>query len=61
VIVWTAGVAAYGAFVFSVLFGMALASTGSPNAFFFGAAAFYLANVVLNWWYYTRRGAEKPC
>jgi NNP family nitrate/nitrite transporter-like MFS transporter len=61
VIGWTAAVAAYGPFFFSVLFGVALAQTGSPNAFFFGAAAFYLVNIAINYWYYQRHGAEKPC
>ncbi|MCL5942953.1 MAG: MFS transporter [Actinobacteria bacterium] len=61
VIGWTAAVAAYGPFFFSILIGTAIARTGSPNAFFYGAAVFYLVNIGLNWWYYTRRGAEKPC
>lgn len=61
VIGWTAAVAAYGPFVFAVLLGLAIARTGSPNAFFFGAALFYLANVGINYWYYNRKGAEKPC
>jgi MFS transporter, NNP family, nitrate/nitrite transporter len=61
VIGWTAAVAAYGPFFFSVLFGVALAKTGSPNLFFYGAALFYLVNIGINWWFYTRPGAEKPC
>ena len=61
VIGWTAAVAAYGPFFFSVLLGVAIARTGSPNIFFYGAAVFYLINIVVDWWYYTRKGAEKPC
>ncbi len=61
VIGWTAAIAAFGPFVFSVLFGKIIEATGSPTAFFYGAAVFYLINIWINWWYYTRKGAEKPC
>ncbi len=61
VIGWTAAIAAYGPFVVSVLMGAAIASTGSAIAFFIGAAIFYALNVALNWYYYARKGAEKPC
>ncbi len=61
VIGWTSAVAAYGPFLFAALFGMVIASTGAPTAVFLGAAVFYLVNCGLNWWYYLRRGAEKPC
>jgi NNP family nitrate/nitrite transporter-like MFS transporter len=61
VIGFTAAIAAYGPFLVSILVSAALASSGSPNAFFYGAAVFYALNVGLNWWLYTRKGAEKPC
>jgi NNP family nitrate/nitrite transporter-like MFS transporter len=61
VIGWTAAVAAYGPFIFSVLLGFVSARTGSPTLFFFGIAAFYAINAWINWWFYTRKGAEKPC
>ena len=61
VIGWTAAIAAYGPFVFSVTIAAVIASTGSPTAFFLGAAAFYVVNVAINWWYYVRPGAERPC
>lgn len=57
---WTAAVAAYGPFVFAALIGVAIGQTGSPNVFFYGIAVFYAINIWLNWWYYTRRGAEQP-
>ena len=59
VIGWTGAVAAYGPFVFSTLLSLAIAQSGSPKPFFYGAAAFYLANIALNGWYYMRPGAEK--
>ena len=57
---WTAAIAAYGPFLFSTLIGVSITNTGSPMAFFFGAAAFYVIATAINWWYYTRPGCEKP-
>jgi NNP family nitrate/nitrite transporter-like MFS transporter len=61
VIGWTAAIAAYGPFVFSVLIAAVISASGSPMPFFIGAAAFYAVNVGINWWFYLRRGAERPC
>ncbi len=61
VIGWTSAIAAYGPFVFSVAFGAIIARTGNGTAFFYGAAVFYALNLMLNWWFYARRSAEKPC
>lgn len=61
VIGFTAAIAAFGPFLFSVLVGWVIASTGSPVPFFYGVAVFALVNVGLNYWYYQRRGAERPC
>lgn len=57
---WTAAVAAYGPFIFSILIGWLISSTGSANYFFIGSAFFYLIATFINWKYYTRKGAEKP-
>ena len=54
-------IAAYGSFLFPVLFGWALTSFGTPNMAFYIFFGFYAFCLVLNWWYYTRPGAEKPC
>lgn len=61
VIGWTAAIGAYGPFVFSVLIGAIIGSTGYATVFFYGIAVFYAINVLLNWYYYARKGAEKPC
>ncbi len=61
VIGWTSAIGAYGSFIVPMLFGWAISSYGSPNVAFLLFAAFYAANLVLCWWYYARRGAEKPC
>ena len=58
---WTAAVAAYGPFVFSLLLGAVIARLGNPNAFFYGIAAFYAVNIWINWWYYTRKNAPMRC
>ena len=50
----------FGFFV-PILLGRSIASTGSPNAALFGFAAFYALCLALNYWYYWRASAEKPC
>jgi NNP family nitrate/nitrite transporter-like MFS transporter len=55
VIGWTAAIAAFGPF----LFGIGLASV-PPVAFFLGWAAFFALCVLLAWYFYARRGAERP-
>lgn len=58
---WTAAIAAYGPFIFSSLIGAVIGATGGPTGFFVGIAVFYALNIVVNWWFYARKGAEKPC
>ncbi|MBS4024935.1 MAG: NarK/NasA family nitrate transporter [Clostridia bacterium] len=60
VIGWTAAIAAYGPFIWSVLIGVAIARTGNPIPFFYGIAVFYVLATAINWWFYNRPGAEKP-
>ncbi len=57
---WTGAVAAYGPFLFSSLIGMSMSRTGSPAAFFWGLIVFDVIAVGINWYYYTRRGCERP-
>ncbi len=54
VIGWTSAIAAFGPFVFGVIF----ASTDPVN-FFIGWATLALAGVIITWWYYSRKNAEK--
>lgn len=61
VIGFTAAVAAYGPFVVSVMIGQSINLTGGVTAFFLVAAAFYVVNLIINWWYYARAGAEAKC
>jgi NNP family nitrate/nitrite transporter-like MFS transporter len=61
VIGWTAAVAAYGPFIFSILIGTVISATGNPTAFFYGLTAFFAFATAINWWYYARQGCERPC
>jgi len=61
IIGWTAAIAAYGPFACGLMLGYAYDWFGSFNAFFYWAAIFYLVCIIINWWYYARSGAEKPC
>ncbi|MCC7428352.1 MAG: NarK/NasA family nitrate transporter [Alphaproteobacteria bacterium] len=61
VIGWTSAMAAYGPFAFGMLLGQSFAFFGTPNAFFYWAIVYFAVCLGLNWWYYARRGAEKPC
>ncbi|UDF34464.1 UNVERIFIED_ORG: MFS transporter [Shinella sp. XGS7] len=54
---WTSAVAAYGAFIAPVLIGQQV-KAGTPQTAFYGFAVFYAVCLVLNWWFYLRRGAE---
>lgn len=57
---WTAAVAAYGPFIFSALIGMMIAMTGNAKGFFSGWIVFCAVATAINWWFYTRKGCERP-
>jgi NNP family nitrate/nitrite transporter-like MFS transporter len=61
VIGFTGAIAAYGPFIFGMLFGWAFGTFGNPNVIFFGLAAFFAFNVIMNWQMYARKGAAAPC
>ncbi len=56
---WTGAWAAYGPFIFATLIGVSISSTGAPVAFFIGLLVFYVIAAIIQWWYYTRPGAER--
>jgi NNP family nitrate/nitrite transporter-like MFS transporter len=56
---WTGAWAAFGPFVWNVLIATSLDKTGAVTAFFIGTAVFYVYSLFINWWYYTRKGAER--
>jgi MFS transporter, NNP family, nitrate/nitrite transporter len=53
---WTSAIAAYGAFVAPIVIGDQI-KAGTPQYAMYGFAAFYAVCIVLNWWFYLRRGA----
>ncbi|MCC7455106.1 MAG: NarK/NasA family nitrate transporter [Crocinitomix sp.] len=60
VIGWTAAVAAFGPFIFAVSVSSVLSATGNANGFFYAIAAFFVIATAINWWYYNRKGCERP-
>jgi MFS transporter, NNP family, nitrate/nitrite transporter len=53
---WTSAIAAYGAFVAPIVIGDQI-KAGTPQYAMYGFAIFYAVCLVLNWWFYLRRGA----
>ncbi len=58
---WTAAVAAYGPFLFSSLIGSAVGVYGDAKMFFLGWSCFCAVATGINYWFYTRKGCERPC
>jgi len=57
---WTAAVAAYGAFIIPRVFGQQV-KAGTPEYALYGFAIYYFTCLILNWYYYARKGAEIEC
>jgi len=57
---WTAAVAAYGAFIIPRVFGQQV-NAGTPEYALYGFAIYYFSCLILNWYYYARKGAEIEC
>ncbi len=53
---WTSAIAAYGAFVAPIVIGDQI-KAGTPQYAMYGFAIFYALCLVLNWWFYLRKGA----
>jgi len=60
VIGFTAAIAAYGPFVFSLLLASSKKTSGSFDTFFLGLLAYCVLATGINWWQYARQGAPKP-
>lgn len=60
VIGWTAAIAAFGPFIFSKFIGNNITANGTVNQFFYGLIVFTILATVINWWFYNRKGCEKP-
>lgn len=60
VIGWTAAIAAYGPFLFATIIGAVISGNGNAKGFFIGLLGFILVATLVNWYYYNRKGCEKP-
>jgi NNP family nitrate/nitrite transporter-like MFS transporter len=61
VIGWTAAIAAYGPFIFSMLISAVLAANaGNANVFFIGLLVFCVIATLINWQFYNKKGCERP-
>jgi NNP family nitrate/nitrite transporter-like MFS transporter len=54
---WTSAIGAYGSFIAPVVIGQQI-KAGSPEVAMYGFAIFYAVCLVINWWFYLRKGAE---
>ncbi|MBA4299279.1 MFS transporter, NNP family, nitrate/nitrite transporter [Algoriphagus alkaliphilus] len=61
VIGWTAAIGAYGPFVFSMTISAFIGASGYATGFFWVLASFLIVATLINWYFYNRKGAEKPC
>jgi len=57
---WISAVAAYGAFIIPRVFGTQI-ERGTPEVALYGFAVYYASCLVVNWWFYARKNAEKSC
>ena len=53
---WTSAVAAYGAFIIPQVFGEQI-KAATPEIALYVFSVFYFACIVINWWFYLRKGA----
>ncbi len=57
---WTSAIAAYGAYLIPKIFATQI-EAGTPEYALYGFAGYYASCLVVNWWFYARKGAEIPC
>jgi NNP family nitrate/nitrite transporter-like MFS transporter len=57
---WTSAIAAYGAYLIPKIFATQIAA-GTPEYALYGFAGYYASCLLVNWWFYARKGAEVPC
>lgn len=60
VIGWTAAVAAYGPFIFSMVIGSVIGATGNATGFYWGLLVFLIIATFVNWHFYNRKGCARP-
>ncbi len=60
VIGFTAAIAAFGPFIYAISVSSVMKNTGNANGFFIGIAVFFFIATLINWYYYNRKGCERP-
>jgi nitrite extrusion protein 1 len=60
VIGWTAAVAAFGPFIFNIMIPQSRAWFGDSKPFFWCVFALCVIATWINWYFYTRKGCERP-
>ncbi|WP_419867976.1 MFS transporter [Chryseobacterium sp. CT-SW4] len=60
VIGWTAAIAAFGPFVFNVLISQSRSLSGDTRLFFWFLIVGCVMATAVNWYFYTRKGCERP-
>ena len=60
VLAWTSAIAAYGAFLIPKVFATQI-KAGTPEYALYGFAVYYFSCLLVNWWFYARKGAEIKC
>jgi nitrite extrusion protein 1 len=60
VIGWTAAVAAFGPFIFNIMIPQSRAWFGNSEPFFWCVFALCVIATWINWYFYTRKGCERP-
>ncbi|MCB9202019.1 MAG: NarK/NasA family nitrate transporter [Flavobacteriales bacterium] len=60
VIGWTAAIAAFGPFVYNVLISESNKISGNSELFFWFILITCVLATIINWYYYTRKGCERP-
>ena len=58
---FSGAIGAYGGFFIPKSYGTSIAMTGGPHAALWGFIVFYATCIVITWWFYSRRGAQRPC
>lgn len=58
---FSGAIGAYGGFFIPKSYGTSIAMTGGVDAALYAFIVFYISCVLINWWFYARKGAEVPC
>ncbi len=60
VLAWTSAIAAYGAFLIPKIFATQIKAK-TPEYALYGFAVYYASCLLVNWWFYARKGSEINC